>query len=126
MRGGEFNIWKKNYNNTITGESWDYPEFKGYYRDVVWVEIENKEYPFTIATDTDHLFLRLFTPEKPKGARSEFTSPVFPTGDISFLHAINAIGTKFDSADNHGPESQKNKVGPESLSATLYFDFRVR
>lgn len=31
MKGGSLNIWEKKYNNTITGESWDYPEFKGYY-----------------------------------------------------------------------------------------------
>ncbi|MBD0375470.1 MAG: glycoside hydrolase family 2, partial [Flavisolibacter sp.] len=123
-KGGQFNVWKKKYNNTITGESWDYPEFKGYYSNFTWVVIENKEAPFTIYTDTEDLFLRLYTPEKPKGARNDFTSPPFPKGDISILHGIPAIGTKFDRAENHGPESQKNKVGAEWIRGTLYFDFR--
>lgn len=28
MKGSSLDIWKKKYNNTITGESRDYPEFK--------------------------------------------------------------------------------------------------
>lgn len=124
MKGGQFNIWDKKYNNTITGESWDYPEFKGYYRDFTWVVIENKEAPFIIYTDTEDLFLRLYTPPKPKGARNDFTSPPFPAGDISFLNGISAIGTKFDRAENHGPESQKNRVGAVRIRNSLYFDFR--
>ena len=124
MKGGQYNIWEKTYNNTITGESWDYPEFKGYYRDFTWVVIENKESPFTIYAATEDLFLRLYTPEKPKGARNDFTSPPFPSGDISILNGISAIGTKFDKAENHGPESQKNRLGSEWISNVVYFDFR--
>jgi hypothetical protein len=124
MKGNQFGIWDKKYNNTVTGESWDYPEFKGYYRDFQWALIDNKEQPFVILTDTDNLFLRLYTPAKPKGATNNNTSPAFPGGDISVLHAINAIGTKFDGAENHGPSGEKNKIGWASINATLYFDFR--
>ena len=123
MRGGLFNVWKKKYNNTVTGESWDYPEFKGYYRNLYWVTIENAELPFTILTSTPDVFLRLFTPQKPAGARNDFNSPSFPVGDISFLNGINAIGTKFDAASNHGPEGALNKIGWLPISGTLYFDF---
>jgi hypothetical protein len=124
MKGGQFNIWEKKYNNTITGESWEYPEFKGYYRDFNWVVIENKESPFIIYSGTENLFLRLYTPPKPKGAGNENTSPPFPEGDISFLNGISAIGTKFDHGEVHGPQSQKNRVGSEWIRNTLYFDFR--
>jgi hypothetical protein len=124
LKGGRLNVWAKKYNNTITGESWDYPEFKGYYKDFKWVVIQNTESPFTIYTETENLFLRLYTPQKPRGAGNDYTSPPFPAGDISFLHGITPIGTKFDGAENHGPEGQKNKVGTEWITATLYFDFR--
>jgi hypothetical protein len=124
MPGNQMGVWNKKYNNTITGESWDYPEFKGYYRDFQWVVIENTEHPFTIFTETDNLFLRLFTPQKPKGTNNDNTSPPFPKGDISIMHAIPAIGTKFDGAENHGPEGGKNKIGWEVVSGTVYFDFK--
>jgi hypothetical protein len=123
MKGGTLGVWQKPYNNTVTGESWDYPEFKGYFKDFKWVVIENKESPFRVFTETDNLFLRLYTPEKPKGAQNDFTSPPFPEGDISFLHAIPPIGTKFDGPENHGPQGQKNKIGTEWISGVLYFDF---
>jgi hypothetical protein len=126
MKGGSFGVWRKQYNNTMTGLSWEYPEFKGYYKDLCWVVIENKESSFLIYTDTADLFLRLYTPAKPENDKNIFTVPEFPSGDISFLHGINSIGTKFDPASNHGPEGAKNKIGPEWISGTLYFDFRPR
>lgn len=123
MKGNAFGIWNKRYNNTVTGESWEYPEFKGFYRDFNWVLINNTIKDFIVYSGTDNLFLRLFTPEKPKGAKNENNSPAFPKGDISFLHAINAIGTKFDRAVDHGPQGQLNKVGQASLEGRLIFDF---
>ena len=45
LKGQQFGVWHKRYNNTITGASWDYPEFKGYHADLYWVVIENKESP---------------------------------------------------------------------------------
>jgi hypothetical protein len=125
LKGGQYNVWSKKYNNTITGESWDYPEFKGYYKDFTWVVIENKEQPFTIFTDTPGLFLRLYTPARPKGAKNDNNTPPFPPGDISFLNGISPIGTKFDGAENHGPEGGKNKIGWNVISGVLYFDFRT-
>jgi hypothetical protein len=126
MKGGSFGVWRKQYNNTMTGLSWEYPEFKGYYKDLCWVVIENKESSFLIYTETPDLFLRLYTPAKAENDKNIFTAPEFPSGDISFLHGINSIGTKFDAASNHGPEGAKNKIGPEWISGTLYFDFRPR
>jgi len=31
IKGTQFGVYNKKYNNTVTGQSWDYPEFKGYY-----------------------------------------------------------------------------------------------
>lgn len=30
LKGLQLGVWQKRYNNTITGESWNYPEFKGW------------------------------------------------------------------------------------------------
>ena len=125
MRGGQFGIWDKKYNNTVTGESWDYPEFKGYYKNFYSATVDNTELPFTVFTADPNIFLRLYTPEKPAGAHNDFNSPSFPSGDISFLNAINPIGTKFDAATNHGSEGAPNKIGWVPISGTLYFDFDI-
>ncbi len=109
MRGQQFGVWHKDYNNTITGESWDYPEFKGHHAEMYWAVIETTETPVTVVTRSNDLFLRMLTPDvteietegKPQIA------PPFPDGDISFLYGINAIGTKFHPAERLGPQSQK-------------------
>jgi hypothetical protein len=129
MRGMKFAVWEKAYNNTITGETdWIYPEFKGYHADLYWVRIENEEHDFSIYCESPRIFLRLFTPQNPEGAYNENTDGIFPDGDISFLHGISPIGTKFKRADQLGPQGRKNIVqyhrthSPYKLR--LVFDFR--
>jgi hypothetical protein len=125
LKGTRFGIFNKKYNNTVTGQSWDYPEFKGYYSNFYAVEIQTKEVPITIVTSTDDLFLHLFTPQTAtnlKGVRGEMTPP-FPSGNISFLHGISAVGTKFSTARSEGPQGERNSYNGESLKGTLYFRF---
>jgi len=125
LKGGRLGVWHKDYNNTITGESWNYPEFKGYHANLFWVVIENKESPFTIYTETQNIFLQMLKPQRPAGASNENTTPAFPEGAIGFMHAISPIGTKFKPALDMGPQSQKNmmlKYTP--ISGTLWLDFR--
>jgi len=122
MKGNTLNVWEKAYNNTITGESWIYPEFKGYHRNFYWATIQSKEQDFTVVCPDEDVFLRLFTPEKPKGANNDNTSPEFPAGNISFMHGIDPIGTKFTKAETLGPMSQPNMFLYEKY-LTLYFNF---
>ncbi len=125
LKGQQFGVWQKQYNNTITGESWNYPEFKGWHSNMFWVTIENKASNFTVYTDSDNIFLEMLHPEKPKGATNDNTSPPFPDGNIGFMNAISPIGTKFQSADLLGPQSQKNmQLNYTPIDGALYFDFR--
>jgi hypothetical protein len=92
------------------------------------VQINTKELPITVISATDDLFLHLFTPGAAKystrstGVRGE-VNPPFPEGNISFLHGISPIGTKFTRADAEGPQSQKNNYKGEIMKGTLYFRF---
>ncbi len=111
MKGPQFGYWEKDYNNTVTGESWEYPEFKGYYSNFYFAEFVTDDIPFYACTETEDLFLRLFTPEDPEGAYNEYTDPVFPEeGDISFMELISPIGTKFKKAEQLGPMGYKNRI----------------
>jgi len=101
-------VWTTAYNDTVTGASWVYPEFKGHYADVYWASIGTTEAPITIVSETEGLFLRMLTPRFPADART--TAVAFPDGDISLLHAIAPIGTKFYPASVYGPASQLNLV----------------
>jgi hypothetical protein len=118
-KGAAFDVWQKPYNTTETGLSWDYPEFKGYHGDLYWAVIQNRENGFVLATPTDGLFLRLFTPRFENAGSA---SAPFPPGNISFLHAIPAIGMKFAGAGSLGPQSRRELAVGE-FSGTLYFHF---
>lgn len=132
MQGVELSVHQKEYNNTITGVApMVYPEFKGYHANLYWAKIESKEQNFTVATSTEDVFLRLYTPAQPEKV-FERVAPVFPAGDISFMQAIPPIGTKSNDPWNMGPSGKKNMFfdyGPydnwrsRSKQMTLYFNF---
>jgi len=129
IRGQEFGLWGKPYNNTVTGEPsgphahLQYPEFKGYHANVYWAQILSDTQPFTIYSETDGLFLRMLTPQQPQGLNS---NPVFPEGDISLLLDIPAIKS-FKPVSQHGPKSQPGniriKLGDDGIRITVWFTF---
>jgi Glycosyl hydrolases family 2, TIM barrel domain/Glycosyl hydrolases family 2, sugar binding domain/Glycosyl hydrolases family 2/Beta galactosidase small chain len=126
MKGQSFGVWHKEYNNTITGAGWQYPEFKGYHADLYWVVIENRESPFTVYTEDQSIFLQMLRPDHSKYEHASI-QPAFPSCDIGFMTAIAPIGTRFQSPDLLGPQSQKNlqlNYGP--VKGTLWFDFSDR
>ena len=131
-QGVELGVHEKEYNNTITGvPPLVYPEFKGYHSNLYWAKIESKEQNFTVATSSEDVYLRLYTPAQPEKV-FERVAPAFPPGDISFLQAIPPIGTKSNDPWNMGPSGKKNMFfdyGPyddwhkRSKIMTLFFNF---
>ncbi len=128
LKGNSFGVWKKDYNNTETGEQWVYPEFKGYHSNMYWCKFITKSQPFTVVTENEDLFFRLFSPSPKTDQWGNYVIN-FPSGDISFLQGIHAIGTKTQRADRTGPMSMQNifydyeKEPARALDLTLYFDF---
>ncbi|MBO9561630.1 MAG: glycoside hydrolase family 2 [Niastella sp.] len=125
LKGQQYGVWEKAYNNTITGErGWQYPEFKGNHAEVAWVTVQTNEFPFTVYTEDKKLFFQMLKPESPKGAYNSNTTVNYPAGNIGFLNAIQPIGTKFQPASAMGPQSQKNVQLNAPYTGTLWFDFR--
>lgn len=129
MKGTTFNSWTKTYNNSVTGELWNYPEFKGYYSNFYAGKFNTDESDFSVYTDTENLFLHLLNPAIPKGLGKANSMAVYPvSGGISFMHGITAIGTKSQKKEELGPQSQNNITfangGLDTMFGILYFDFR--
>ena len=130
MKGGQFGIWDKKFNNQETGEApFRYPEFKGYYKNVFWCEFfQSQQTQFLVSTGTENLFLRLFTPAWKTDQWHNY-EPIFPSGDISFMQGIPGIGTKTQNRETTGPMGMKNifydyeKDPSRALEIVLYFDF---
>jgi hypothetical protein len=111
-QGVEFDVWRKDYNDTVTGLSWDYPEFKGFHDKVYWARFKTKNLPITFVNHADDIALRVFTPREAsgKGFEPKGTHIDFPPGDISFLNAILPIGTKFNPPGELGPSAQQGRT----------------
>ncbi|WP_214228198.1 glycoside hydrolase family 2 TIM barrel-domain containing protein [Pedobacter sp. B4-66] len=124
LKGQQFGVWHKAYNNAITGETFGYPEFKGYHAEVNWVVIENKESPFTVYTTDKNMYLQMLHPTREKDAlKNNNVEPAFPEGSIGFLNTISPIGTKFQAAEVMGPQSKKHQANGELIKGTLWLDF---
>ncbi len=127
LRGPLFGLYDKEYNDTVTGESWEYPEFKGYYANFYAVEVKMPAASFSILSASDDLFLHLFTPKPPKGAPNDRVIPIFPDGDLSILHTIPPIGNKSHPAELTGPQGWPARYQPnrstKNLQGKLYFVF---
>src|SRR5690606_6154650 len=92
LQGVTQNTWENMYNDSRAGIGpWEFPEFKGYFSDVSWVQLNTTQGKFLVATEQEDMYLRLF---EFYGVSGPQHYPKLPEGDISFLDAIPAIGTK--------------------------------
>ncbi|HZI32268.1 MAG TPA: glycoside hydrolase family 2, partial [Candidatus Binatia bacterium] len=101
--GVAFGFWENEYNNTITGwRDWIYPEFKGCFADVRWLQLDTTEGRITV--EPHHVpFVQVLTPEFPPAKLGGHTIPSVPGCGLGFLDAIPPVGSKFQSADVVGP-----------------------
>jgi len=132
MKGGQFGVWNKQYNATETGENpWIYPEFKGYYSNFYGGYFFTKNNRFAVVSDTEGMFLRLFTPAWKTDQWHNY-EPLFPSGDISFMQGVSSIGTKNQRNETTGPMGVKNiyydyeKEPSRALHISLYFNFSAQ
>ncbi len=129
MKGGTLNRWYKTYNDAITGEVWEYPEFKGYYSLFYGMKLDSPA-PFEVYCATEDVTLHLFTPKAQAqyDPKRNYTLPAYPSGNLSFMDAIPSVGTKFGKAENYGPQSQihtfKSYSGLRNMENRLYFNFK--
>jgi len=128
LNGGRFDVWKKEYNDTETGEQWSYPEFKGYYAQFYGGQFKANNQSFIVATETEDLFLRLYS-AKWKTDQWHNYEPWFPSGDISFMNAIPSIGSRTQTRETTGPMGLDNiyydyeKNPSRALQIVLWFNF---
>jgi hypothetical protein len=103
--GVTFGLHEVAYNDPVPGESFAYPEFPGFFADWHWLELELRDGSVWFENRGDVPFFGLHRPQPGK-------QPIIEVPDLgwSFLHAIPAIGTKFDRAEELGPQSQVTRL----------------
>ncbi|EGF91098.1 evolved beta-galactosidase subunit alpha [Asticcacaulis biprosthecium C19] len=95
-----------------------YPEFQGYFAGLRWARFKTDAGAWTVNSASDDVYLRIGTPQ----LGHINTSPDFPAGDISFMAAIPAMGSKFVTPENTGPASQPAQASG-TYSGSLVFTF---
>ncbi len=121
--GGTLNVWENDYNNTITGHrGWLYPEFKGCFSDVRWLQLETTEGLITAVPEKPETFVQVLTPEFPSKKVQGKAAVPLPESGLAFLDIIPPIGSKFHGADESGPQGMLTQAwGEYHGSISFYF-----
>lgn len=108
LAGATLGVWQNDYNNTITGwRGWVYPEFKGCFSGVRWLQLATAEGPITIANKSGVPFVQVLTPEFPPAKLGGHTIPPLPDCGLGFLDAIPPIGSKFNAPEAMSPAGSR-------------------
>ncbi len=117
MEGPQYGYWQNNYNDPIPGESFEYPEFKGYLSNVSWMQLTTTEGKVGIETLDGKI--GIYTP---RDGRDHLLYTLPETG-ISILRAIPAVRNKVNTTDLNGPSAQPFwSKGKGHLRAILRFE----
>ncbi len=122
LEGVSFGVHSKTGGNTVTGEDWTYPEFRGYHADCRAVTVRTAEGDFTLVPSAEGMFFQMLRPQEAKYKGGSHTAPPFPATNLGFMYAIPAIGTKFQSPDQLGPSGMKNmQLNYTPFSGSIHF-----
>ncbi|HEV2695235.1 MAG TPA: glycoside hydrolase family 2 TIM barrel-domain containing protein [Verrucomicrobiae bacterium] len=123
LKGPALGVWETDYNSTETGyKDWIYPEFAGYFANVRWLKLATTEGTVTMMIPDEKTFVRVGTPKFPEAKLSGKTMVNFPPGNLAILRDIPAIGTKFSSAAQGGPQGTTPLV-TAPYQGTIYLHF---
>jgi hypothetical protein len=122
LDGPQYGYWQTDYNDPVPGESWLYPEFKGYFAGVQWMQLKTSE--GTIGFKVSHVlqqpsYIGVYTP---RDGRDHQLYDLPQTG-ISILNVIPAVRNKVNTTDLNGPSAQPRWAnGIQGYSAILMFE----
>ena len=121
LEGTSLGVWENDYNNTITGwHDWIYPEFKGCFAGVRWLQWQTAEGLITIIPN--HVpYTQVLTPEFPPANLAGHTLPPVPTCGLGLLDIIPPIGSKFQAAEAVCPAGQRGVAHGEYHGSVSFF-----
>jgi hypothetical protein len=113
--GTRLDVWERRYNDTTPGESWLYPEFKGYFHGWRWAAFDTGGGTVTVFNESGDSHLGVY---RPKDGRDGLLD--LPETGIAFLDVIPAVGSKFQPPDQLGPQSRQRHVSGTTRGSLLF------
>ncbi len=119
LHGPQLGIWSNEYNDPIPGESFTYPEFKGYFAGVQWMKLNTSTGTITIEPGTDKEYVGVY---QPRDGRDQLLYTLPETG-ISIMQVIPGVRNKVNTTDLNGPSAQPVWAnGSYTGEVTLHFE----
>jgi beta-galactosidase/beta-glucuronidase len=119
-QGPQYGLWENDYNDPIPAESFTYPEFKGYFENVTWMQLDTKEGKIGIALAKDNKdYVGIY---QPRDGRDHILYDLPKTG-ISLLQVIPAVRNKVNTTDLNGPSAQPFRSMGDEYTGTIILSF---
>ena len=120
-QGPVYDLWENDYNDPIPGESFTYPEFKGYFANVSWMNLTTSEGEISIGNYSPNSYVGIY---QPRDGRDKLLYTLPETG-ISILNVIPAVRNKVNSTDLNGPSAQPKWVDGK-FNGTIKLSFKTK
>lgn len=119
LHGPQLGVWSNEYNDPVPGESFTYPEFKGYFAGIQWMKLKTKNGTITLQPGTDKEYVGVY---QPRDGRDQLLYTLPETG-ISMMQVIPAVRNKVNTTDLNGPSAQPVWArGSYTGEVTLHFE----
>lgn len=119
LHGPQYGVWENDYNDPIPAESFTYPEFKGYFANVDWMDIRTEDGTIGIVNETPGSYVGVY---EPRDGRDHILYNLPKTG-IAIMEVIPPVRNKVNTTDLIGPSSQPKWVdGKRSGRILLRFE----
>lgn len=100
-QGPQYGYWQNDYNDPIPAESWDYPEFKGYFASVKWMQFKTDEGKIGFSGLTADEHMGVYTP---RDGRDGLLYTLPQTG-LAVFKVIPSVRNKVNTTDLNGPSA---------------------
>ena len=134
LHGPQYGYWANEYNDPIPGESFEYPEFKGYFANCSWMTLHTTEGKITLqpvgrfgeaakanAEKRDGVvdYIGVY---QPRDGRDHILYTLPETG-ISLLKVIPSVRNKVNTTDLNGPSAQAFWADLSQYGGTVIINF---
>jgi hypothetical protein len=118
LQGTRLGVHETPWHAVQRGETFQYPESAGDFAGVRWARLATTAGDLVVRQENPSVYLRLGTPR----ITVPSTMAEFPAGDLSFLHAIPGMASKFKTIAESGPSAAPAEACGE-YRGTVVFEF---